>query len=330
MVLGGVSLEKRPDCARIWLVKRVVILVILFFGLGIGIWGVTKDRTGQVAGVETVQAAELPKTLLPVEHYNGSPLVDSVQEMLKLLNVNIYPEDIVKSFPDPALGIGSTITVYRATPVIVDDATVKTTYRTWVKTVKELFEEKQIELGDKDKLDPSLDSEIKPDMTITITRVTVVEVTKKEPIAFKIITENDSELDRCDTKIIQKGQNGQKLLTYQVTRENGKEVGRQLIKTEKIKEPVEEIIAKGTREILLGEGRATWFAAPKLTAAHNGLKRGSIVEVIDLKTGKSVTVKILGGGIKGGAVIDLSPDDFAKLAPIAQGVIQVKLVKACP
>lgn len=309
--------------------RRIGILLVLFVLLGIGIWGVNKDKSGIVAGLEIVQAVELPKTLLPVEHYNGSPLVDSSAEMLKLLNATVYPEDKVRAFPDPELGIGSTLTVYRATPVTVDDADAKTTYRTWLKTVKELLDERQIELGDKDKLDPTLETELTPDMTITITRVTVVEVSKKEPIAFKTVTKNDAELDRCNTKTTQKGQNGEKLLTYQVTRENGKEVGRKLIKTEKIKDPVDEIVTKGTKEVSYGQGKATWFGAPAKTAAHNTLPRGTFVDVIDSASGKSVKVKIIGPGILSDAVIDLSPDAFKELAPLSKGVLRVKLSKVC-
>lgn len=315
---------------------RLVIILLIIFGLGavpvaLSARGsaVRRGLAGRVSGVEIIQAAELPKTLLPVERYNGSPLERSSSEMLKLLKVTIYPEDEVRAFPNPALGIGATITVYRATPVTIDDAGTKTAYRTWKTTIKDLIAEKTIELGDKDKLEPDLETELKPDITITIIRVTVVDVTKKEPIAFKTITKNDSELDRCDTKISRKGQNGEKLLTYQITRENGKEVGRKLIKTEKTKDPVDEILAKGTKEVKYGQGKATWFGAPTKTAAHNSLARGSFVDVIDVASGKSVKVKIIGPGIQSNAVIDLSPDAFKDLAPLSKGVLQVKLVKAC-
>lgn len=287
------------------------------------------EAAGRVAGAQVTLPVTLPPTLLPVEHYHGSPFASSSIEMLNMLNVTVYPEDEIRAFPDPALNIGSELTIYRATPVVVDDAGSKTTYRTWVKTVKELLNDQRVELGDKDRIEPGFDAELKPDMSIAITRVTIVEVTVKEAIAFKTVTKNDPEIDRCSIKTIQKGQNGQKLLTYQVTRENSKEVGRKLIKTEKTKDPVEEVIAKGTKEVVLGEGRATWFGAPKLTAAHNSLPRGSLVEVIDQHTGKSVTVKIVGGGIQSSAVIDLSPDAFAKLARLSQGTTQVKLVKTC-
>lgn len=307
---------------------RLVTILLIIIGFAIAVRAsFFSGQEGKVAGIETVEAAELPKTLLPVEHYNGSPLVNSSTEMLKLLNVTIYPEDVVRAFPDPALGIGSTITIYRATPVVVDDAGAKTTYRTWQTTAKDLINEKNIELGDKDRVAPKLETTLTPNMTITITRVSVVEVTTKESIPFKTVTKDDSTMDKGTTKTQQKGQKGEKVLTYQVTRENGKEVGRKLVKTEKTKDPVDEIIIRGTKEVVYGQGKATWFGAPPLTAAHNSLSRGTMVEVINLANGKSVIVKIIGPGIQGSAIIDLSPDAFKQLAPLSTGVIQVKLVK---
>lgn len=94
------------------------------------------------------------------------------------------------------------------------------------------------------------------------------------------------------------------------------------------KEPVEEITLKGTKEVVYGAGKATWFSAPPLTAAHNNLPKGTMVEVKNIANGKTVVVKIIGGGIMGSAIIiDLSPDAFAKLAPLGDGVIQVRLMK---
>ncbi|PKN47840.1 MAG: septal ring lytic transglycosylase RlpA family lipoprotein [Deltaproteobacteria bacterium HGW-Deltaproteobacteria-17] len=70
-----------------------------------------------------------------------------------------------------------------------------------------------------------------------------------------------------------------------------------------------------------------------LTAAHRTLPFGTIVKVIEVKTGKSVEVRITDRGpyIRG-RVIDLTPAAFARLAPLARGVITVTLevVKEAP
>lgn len=307
---------------------KFLVFGLVILGIGSGFYSLVRGRElGQVKGAATAQAVDLPPTLLSVEHYQGSPFENSAEDMLKRLNATVYPQDVVKSFPDPALQIGSTITIYRATPVAVDDAGAKTTYRTWQKTAKDFFSEVGVELGDRDRVEPGLETAIAPDMTIAITRVSVVEVAVKEKIPFKTVTKNDPTIDKGTTKTAQKGEKGEKLLTYQVTRENGKEVGRKLIKTEKAKDPIDEIILRGTKEVVYGQGTATWFSAPAMTAAHNSLPRGTMVEVVNLSNNKSVVVKIIGSGIQGSAIIDLSPDAFAKLAPLGAGVINVRIVK---
>lgn len=89
------------------------------------------------------------------------------------------------------------------------------------------------------------------------------------------------------------------------------------------------------------KGKASWYGKEfhgkltasgekynihRYTAAHKTLPFGTIVRVTNIKTGKSVEVKINDRGpfIKG-RVIDLSPKAFKKIAAISQGVISVKI-----
>ena len=70
-----------------------------------------------------------------------------------------------------------------------------------------------------------------------------------------------------------------------------------------------------------------------LTAAHRTLAFGTIVKVTEVKSGKSVEVRITDRGpFIRGRVIDLTPAGFARLAPLARGVItvRVKVVKEAP
>lgn len=65
----------------------------------------------------------------------------------------------------------------------------------------------------------------------------------------------------------------------------------------------------------------------RMTAAHKTLPFGAIVRVTNLENGKSIKVKINDRGpyVKG-RIIDLSRSAFKKLAPIAKGVLKVKVV----
>ncbi len=75
-------------------------------------------------------------------------------------------------------------------------------------------------------------------------------------------------------------------------------------------------------------GEASWYSfAPGdgLTAAHPWLPFGTVVTVTNLANGNSVQVVINDRGPFGGRVIDLSDEAFARLAPLSQGVCQVRL-----
>jgi len=279
--------------------------------------------------VSPVFAAE-PESLLPAETYYGSPVLTDLNAMITDRKIILNPEDEVRYFPDPEFGLGSTIKVYRATPVTVVDAAKPTNFRTFKKTVREFLDEKNIEVGDKDKLSLNFDTSLKPDMAIEIIRVTVTQVTTNEPIDFNTVTKEDATINKGIRNVTQPGKKGNRKKVFEVTRENGKEVSRKKLSEEVTTQPVDEIVVLGTKEVVLGQGTATWYNFPPHapgTAAHNSLKRGTMVRVTALSSGKTVVVKVIGGGIQGSAIIDLHPDDFKQLAPLGAGVIAVKLTQ---
>jgi hypothetical protein len=75
-------------------------------------------------------------------------------------------------------------------------------------------------------------------------------------------------------------------------------------------------------------GEASWYSfAPGggLTAAHPWLPFGTVVTVTNIANGNTVQVVINDRGPFGGRIIDLSDEAFARIAPLAQGVCQVRL-----
>lgn len=75
-------------------------------------------------------------------------------------------------------------------------------------------------------------------------------------------------------------------------------------------------------------GGATWYDPPwsGYTAAHKTLPFGTHVTVTNLDTGHSIVVVIDDRGPYGeGRIIDLSPEAFSALAPLSQGVLNVRI-----
>ncbi|WP_039944301.1 peptidoglycan DD-metalloendopeptidase family protein [Thermicanus aegyptius] len=81
----------------------------------------------------------------------------------------------------------------------------------------------------------------------TLTVITLKEETVTKRIPYSSQIKNDADLLKGKKKVIQKGVVGEEKEIYQVTLENGEETDRQLVKTERLKEPVTEVIAVGTK-----------------------------------------------------------------------------------
>ncbi|KKQ18294.1 MAG: 3D domain-containing protein [Berkelbacteria bacterium GW2011_GWB1_38_5] len=193
-----------------------------------------------VSGVVDVSDPNHPK-----EVYFGGPNFFTLQEMTKDLNVDIYPEDKSSTFPDPSLGIGSRIDIQRALPVEITDAKITKIYRTWQKTIDELFKENNIELLGQDSVDPLVSTSLRPDIKIKITRVAEVEVTEKESINYSVVKRTSVDVEKGQTEIDTKGVKGEKDVIYVIRRVDGVEVAKTKKSETVVKKPISEVVIIG-------------------------------------------------------------------------------------
>ncbi len=264
----------------------------------------------------------------PIEVYYGRPEFRDLKSMTADLGITIFAEDKAQIFPEPAIGLGSKITIQRALPVLLDDGGNLHLYRSWQGQIKEFLVEQKIVLGDQDRIEPDLNTWLRPEMKIAIVRVAETELKEEEEILYKTLTKDDSTMEKGQTKISQAGKTGKKIKTFLVRRENGQEVSRELLRDEVSQKPQDKIVIVGTKIVEIGRGTATWYdLISGNTAAHNSLPKGTMVKVTNLNNGKSVVVKIIDRGIMSGAIIDLSADAFSQIAPLGAGVILVRLTK---
>ncbi len=77
------------------------------------------------------------------------------------------------------------------------------------------------------------------------------------------------------------------------------------------------------------EGQASWYDLPGARAgvcAHRTIAKGTLVTVTNVDTGKSITCTVDDRGpYAEGKIIDLYRDDFARLAPLEQGVFPARI-----
>ncbi len=255
------------------------------------------------------------------------PVIKSKEEILAAIPGGVFPEDKVSFFPDPSLRIGSKVEIERANVIYVVEGKRKRKYRSFAADVNSFLAEKEIELGEKDKISPELSAAVGDGSEIVITRVKETNVEVRKTIPLETVEKEDSTLEKGKKEVLEKGEAGERKLTYLIRREDGEEVFRKLVSDVVTKPMKKRVIKKGTKLPYISSGVATWYGGvPAKTAAHKKLPRGTMVKVTNLSNGKSVIVKINDYGPVG-AEIDLSKDAFEAIAPIGAGRANVKLEK---
>ena len=286
----------------------------------------TPSFTTQAAGIS--EQSSLQDRAEPPQHstetYRGSFLDTSVEAVLRSNGTVLYPEDrVIGTFPDPSLGIGSLVTVQRASTVTIVDAGQSFTVRTWAPTVSELLHEQRRDLMGSDQVSPLANTFVSSGETVTVTRVSEVDMVIRQTIPIVTTYQDDPSQDKGTTQVAEQGSTGVLAQTFHVVRKNGVEVSRTPIAQKVEKPAITRKIVRGTRPKLLDKGAASFYqGVGAMTAASTTIPRGTQVVVTNESNGKSILVTIADyGPFVKGRVIDLSADAFAKLASLSSGVI---------
>lgn len=132
------------------------------------------------------------------------------------------------------------------------------------------------------------------------TKVTVQVVTEEkriESIAFETEYRDDSSMYKGETKTIQKGVKGEKEVTYEVFKENGYEVGRNAINEVVLKEPVKQIVLRGTKAVpKVASGKFIWPTKGGVVTSKYGKRWGKMHNGIDISGVKDKTIMAADSG----------------------------------
>jgi len=173
-------------------------------------------------------------------------LQDAQAELLKTAGVTLGEEDEVTLSRE---GQNITVDIRRAFDVSVHaDKKIITVTLGHSDTVADALTKAEVKYCESDKLNASLEDKLTPGMEITLVRRTTKTVTETEKIDFKSITHESEALYKGVKKVTQKGEAGEKTLTYTVVYEDGKEVSRTLSNTEITKNAKDQITLIGTKQ----------------------------------------------------------------------------------
>lgn len=77
-------------------------------------------------------------------------------------------------------------------------------------------------------------------------KIEVKTETKEEPISFESKEEQTNKLSKGKTQVKQEGKDGKRVITFEVTYSDGKEVSRKQVKEESVEQPQAKITLVGT------------------------------------------------------------------------------------
>ena len=254
---------------------------------------------------------------------------ETVGEFLRARHLELREKESVFPGEEERLSTGMTLLVTRTHEVEVQVDGTRKSYAVLSRSVREALDEVGVSLDEDDIVKPERETFAGRDTTIVVTRVDIREEIIEKALPFEKKTNEDDTLSWRKTVVTQKGEKGIDRLVYRVSSHDGKEVNRKLIRTERVKDPVPEIVTQGTY-VKLGKshsGAASWYAwTGTMAAANPWLPKGSYVKVTNTENGKSVIVVINDRGpFVPGRIIDLDKVAFAKIASVGAGVINVKM-----
>lgn len=295
---------------------------------------VTPDRTTALRdGMPITVHRAKPITIL----LNGKPrevivTAATVDEVLRQIALRRSLRDYVGASRSARIVSGMTIEYRQAVALTVkhDDRARKVI--TNAASVRTMLTELGITLGAKDKVQPALNVYPANGMQVKVLRVGERKETTERILPSSTQTKSMKSIEYGKRKIVQQGRPGLKVYRYLSTYVDGVRVKRKLLEEKVVRKPIPTIIGVGAGfpgcRCNRGSesGRASWYGAEGLTAAHKTLPFGTVVRVTNTANGRSVNVVIRDRGpfVKG-RIIDLSDDAFSRIAPLGSGIAKVTI-----
>ena len=129
------------------------------------------------------------------------------------------------------------LTLYGETEVVYTQAT----------SVREFLEEKSIELGRNDDMSLASDAKLSSGMKLSIWRNGKQTVTREERIAYPVEQIKDADREAGYREVKTPGEDGKKMVTYEIIMKDGKEVSRKTIQSVTTKQAKKQVEIIGTK-----------------------------------------------------------------------------------
>jgi len=174
----------------------------------------------------------------------------TVGEALFEAGITLYLADTVTPDVSTSITADMTVSIERSQPIsiVADGVTLET--RSQGATVADGLASAGVALMGLDYSIPEETSPLQPGMSIRVIRVNEIVEAEQSVIPFETVLQADAEMELDQQIVIQEGQNGIQQTNIRVRYENGSEVSRTPEGTSVAVEPINRVIAYGTKIVI--------------------------------------------------------------------------------
>jgi 3D (Asp-Asp-Asp) domain-containing protein len=142
------------------------------------------------------------------------------------------------------------IAILRAYPVSIQGLDLNLTAKTRAATVADLLAERQVTLGPLDRVEPPPAAPVPAGGMVRVVRVAEETGTELVPVPYRTVTQSAPALPAGARVRVRAGMPGLVERSVQRTLEDGQEVQRAVLAEHVLRQPIDEVIALGSRAVL--------------------------------------------------------------------------------
>lgn len=233
---------------------------------------------------------------------------NNFQDALKVNNIVLGSKDKTTPALSAKVSKNDRIDIKKAVDITVAVDGQELNIKTTAGTLEDMFKEEGIKLGEEDRVVPSKDIPVENGLNVAITRVETKVLQQSYALDFATVVKRDEDSTKGSTKLLQEGQQGEKIITTKVVYEDGKEIKKDVVSEVVTKSPVDKIVAVGTLSTLTlsrGGGNITYKSSFKARATAYSAGFSS--------TGKNPGDKNY-GRTASGTVVRRNPNGYSSVA----------------
>ncbi|MDR7074842.1 ubiquitin-like domain-containing protein [Fictibacillus barbaricus] len=171
----------------------------------------------------------------------------TVEQFVKEQQLTLNDHDVIKPGLTAKIQNHTNVEIESAFPVNLVVGGKSQQVWTTSTTVADLLKQQKVSLGELDKVSPVKTEKITGQTQVNVIRVEKVTDVVEEETPFATVNRKDSGLTQGKQSVVQDGEKGKVQKSFEVVKENGKEVSRKLVTTKTLTESKDKIVAIGTK-----------------------------------------------------------------------------------